>query len=259
MRKFFVILFMLLGLPSSLQARELRISASAYLSEPYTIYEEGVLRAGLVKDIFDELGAELGVSIQYVDLPRKRVEAGLESGEVHIAPVAHPNWLSKEFSGDWTEPLFMLRELLVMQASSKIKYQGPQDLQGLRIGTILGYHYPFVESYFQSGATQRIDVQKADQNVDMLLNRRIDAYIVHDMVFRFFQKTDKRAPLLRAVDLGNSEREISWAVSKKLPVPLDRLKGFIRGLKKNGRIEQILKKYQLADAESSPPPAGKKN
>ena len=259
MRKFFVMLGLLFGVQATLQARELRISASAYLSEPYTIYEQGVLRAGVVKDIFDELGAELGVTIRYVDLPRKRVEAGLVSGEIHIAPVAHPNWLSKEFSGYWTEHVFMLRELLVMLASSKLPYQGPWDLQGLRVGTILGYHYPFVEAYFQSGATRRIDVQKADQNVDMLLNRRIDAYIVHDMVFRYFQKMDKRAPLLRSVDLGNREREISWAVSKSSPVLLDRLNSFIRGLRKSGRMEQVLKKYQLAEAESTPPPAGKKN
>jgi ABC-type amino acid transport substrate-binding protein len=259
MTRYFVMFIMLLSVTAPLQARELRISASAYLSEPYTIYEKGVLRAGLLKDIFDELGVQLGVSVQYVDLPRKRVEAGLESGEIHIAPVAHPHWLSKEFSGDWTEPVFMLRELLVMQASSRLRYRGPSDLKGLRIGTILGYHYPFVESYFQSGAAYRIDVQKAEQNADMLLNRRIDAYIVHDIVFRYFQKTDQRASLLRAVDLGNAEREISWAVSKKSPLSLDRLNAFVRGLKKSGRIVQILKQYQLAEAEVAPPPAGKKD
>lgn len=258
MARFFMMLTMLLSVTAPLQARELRISASAYLSEPYTIYEQGILRAGLVKDIFDELGVDLGISIRYVDLPRKRVEAGLESGEIHIAPVAHPLWLSKEYSGDWTEPLFTLRELLVMQVDSKLNYHGPQDLKGLRIGTILGYHYPVVDPYFQAGTTYRVDVQKADQNVDMLLNRRIDAYIVHDMVFRYFQKMDKRASLLRAVELGNTEREISWAVSKKSPVPLDSLKAFIRGLRKSGRIEQILKRYQLAEG-AMPPPAGKKD
>lgn len=257
MARFFVMLLMLLGATVPLEARELRISASAYLSEPYTIYEQGILRSGLVKDIFDELGADMAVSIRYVDLPRKRVEAGLESGEIHIAPVAHPHWLSKEFSGDWTEPLFIQRELLVMQVGSRLNYHGPQDLKGLRVGTILGYHYPFVESYFQSGATYRVDVQKADQNVDMLLNQRIDAYIVHDMVFRYFQKMDKRAALLRAVDLGNKEREISWAVSRKSPVPLDSLNAFIRNLKKSGRIEQILKKYQLAEGAAAPLPTGK--
>lgn len=259
MSRLFLMMIMLSGVATPLQAKELRISASAYLSEPYTIYENGVLRAGLVKDIFDELGLELGVHIHYVDLPRKRVEAGLESGEIHIAPVAHPHWLSKDFSGDWTEPLFIMRELLVMQASSTLNYQGPADLKGLRIGTILGYHYPYVQPYFQSGATYRVDVQRADQQVDMLLNRRIDAYIVHDISFRYFQKMDKRASLLRAVDLGNLEREISWAVSKKLPVPLDRLKAFVRGLKKSGRIEQMLKKYQRAEADSPPPPAGKRD
>ncbi|HET9236740.1 MAG TPA: transporter substrate-binding domain-containing protein [Oligoflexus sp.] len=259
MSRLFMMLIMLSGVATPLQAKELRISASAYLSEPYTIYEKGVLRAGLVKDIFDELGLELGVSIHYVDLPRKRVEAGLESGEIHIAPVAHPHWLSKDFTGDWTEPLFMMRELLVMQASSTLNYQGPGDLKGLRIGTILGYHYPYVEPYFRSGATFRADVQRADQSVDMLLNRRIDAYIVHDISFRYFQKMDKRAALLRAVDLKNTGTEISWAVSKKLPVPFERLQAFIRGLKKSGRIERILKKYQPAEAGPPPLPAGKRD
>lgn len=244
MSKCFAVFAWLFGLNPTLGAAELRIAASAYLSEPYTIYEKGELRGGLVKDIFTLLGDELGVAIKYVDCPRKRVEQGLMSGELHIAPVAHPLWLSKNYAGDWTETVFELREFLVTRTDSQVKYHGPEDLKGLRIGTILGYHYPIVEPYFKTKAVMRSDVQKADQNVDMLLNHRIDAYIVHDIVFRYFQKMDIRAPLLRAVDLGAKAREISWAVSKKTSVPLERLNAFVRDLRKSGRLDTIMKKYR---------------
>lgn len=244
MSKCFAVFALLLGLHSTLSAKELRVAASAYLSEPYTIYEKGELRGGLIKDIFSLLGDELGVVIKYVDCPRKRVEQGLVSGDLHIAPVAHPLWLSKNFAGDWTDPLFELRELLILRTDSQLKYHGPEDLKGLRIGTILGYHYPIMDAYFKSKDVTRSDVQRADQNADMLLNHRIDAYIVHDIVFRYFQKVDARAQLLRAVELGTTVREISWAVSRKTPVPLKQLNAFVRDLKKSGRLEAILKKYR---------------
>lgn len=251
-----VLIMILLGLHSPLMAEELRVAASAYLSAPYTIYVNDELRGGLVKDIFDQLGTELGIRVHYLDCPRKRVEQSLLNGEIHIAPVAHPQWLSPTYAGDWTDPIFALRELLVFRANSKFHYRGPDDLKGLRIGAILGYHYPIVDPYFKSGAAIRSDVQKADQNVDMLLNERIDAYLIHDLTHRYFQKTDARSKLLRAEDVGSHARDISWAVSKKTPVPVARLKDFIRDLKKSGKLEAMMKKYGLVGDIFAPPPTG---
>jgi polar amino acid transport system substrate-binding protein len=243
MAGYIFMIMMLFGLCSELNAKELRIAASAYLSEPYTIYEKGELRGGLIKDIFDSLGTEFAVKIQYKDVPRKRVEAGLMAGEIHIAPVARPQWLSKSFAGQWTEPVFRIKELLVVHAQSKLNYRGPDDLKGLRIGTILGYHYPLADAYFQAGTATRWDVQKADQNLDMLLKKRVDACLMHDLVFRYFQKTNPRASHLRAFDV-EPEFDVFWAVSPKTSVPVERLNSFIRETRKSGRLDQFLSRYR---------------
>lgn len=244
MSNFITTLMLLLAASEEVSSKDLRVAASSYLSEPYTMYENGKLRGGLIKDIFDSLGTDLGVSIIYSDIPRKRVEVGLKIGEIHIAPVAHPQWLSKTYSDDWTVAVFTLKDLLILQSDSKLNYRNTNDLRTLRIGTTLGYHYPLLDSYFDAGTIIRSDVQKMEQNVDMLLSKRIDAYITHNIVFRYFQKTDPRASSLRAVELEAPERPISWAVSKKSPIPLEQLNNYIRKLRKNGRLDQILRKYR---------------
>jgi polar amino acid transport system substrate-binding protein len=225
-------------------AKDLRVAASNQLSEPYTVYAKGEMKGGVIKDIFDRLGPELGVHVHFQTLPRKRLEQGLENGVLHIIPLAHPEWFSREFKGLWTEPLFKIRDYLVVRADSKLNYQRPEDLKGLRIGTLLGYQYPFLEPDFKAGSLHRTDVQSINQNVDMLLNHRVDAYICHDIVFKYFQKTDPRAPLVKAMELGSPAREVFWTVSRKSPVSVEQLNHFLRKLRTSGQLDNILKKYR---------------
>jgi polar amino acid transport system substrate-binding protein len=139
-----------------------------------------------------------------------------------------------------------IRELLIVQADSKLNYREPDDLKGQRVGTKLGYHYPLVDAYFQAGTATRWDVQRVDQNIDMLLKKRIDVCIMHDLVFRYLQKVNPRAKHLRALEL-ESEWDVSWAASPKTPVPLKSLNKFIKEFKKSGQLDQVLSQYRPLD------------
>ena len=110
LRQFVSIPILLLAVGWSAAATEqqvLRAAVSDTNTPPYAIFDDaGKLSAGLSKDILDALASISKLDIQYLDLPRTRIEGWLESGQADVACFLNPDWVTEPDLYHWSPPLF---------------------------------------------------------------------------------------------------------------------------------------------------------
>src|SRR5690606_3352456 len=107
MRTLCLILLCFSVLPAAIASEPVRAIVSDSNMPPYAIFNaDNVLQAGLSKDIIDELARQLSRPVQYLNLPRARVEPWLLQGEADIACFLNPDWVAQPEQLLWTEALF---------------------------------------------------------------------------------------------------------------------------------------------------------
>ena len=74
------------------QTDVLRFSASTSWGMPYAEVRDERLVGGIVFDLTQAIGAALHMPVRYVVLPRKRVEAAVQAGEVDVRCYFNPAW-----------------------------------------------------------------------------------------------------------------------------------------------------------------------
>lgn len=163
------------------QAGEMRVSVSASNGEPFVLYrpEQG-FAGGLARDIVDHLASELRMQPVYLDLPRSRVESWLRRGEVDAACFLAPAWVAQPDALRWSPMLFHIRQVIV-RLPDTAPVTAPDGLFGHRLGTLNGYRYPELETYFKDGRIQRADAPSVASNFGKLLRGRVDAYVDVDI------------------------------------------------------------------------------
>ena len=88
------------------------------------------------------LARQIGRKVRYISLPRKRMVPALENGEGDILCGYVPAWMPGAL--EWSKPFIPVSDVLLssprVPAPARI-----EELRGVRIGTVLGFHYPEVE------------------------------------------------------------------------------------------------------------------
>ncbi|WP_213997139.1 transporter substrate-binding domain-containing protein [Arsukibacterium sp.] len=183
-------LLLLIGLASFTAAASERGALRAVVSDsntpPYAIFDDsGRLSAGLSKDILDALALVSQLDIQYLDLPRARIESWLESGQADIACFLNPDWVAEPSQYFWSPPLFATQQLFIRRADSPPINALP-DLAGKRVGTTRGFTYPELEQVFALGDVIRDDAHSLQSNLKRLEQGRLDVVMSVDLSYYFF-------------------------------------------------------------------------
>jgi len=164
----------------------LRAIVSDTNAPPYGIFnQEGRLVGGIAKDMLDSLAKRLGLEVDYFDLPRPRVEQWLQNGDADIACFLNPDWVSEPDKLNWSPVLFTTQQVIVRRKASPPILQ-PENLYGLRVGTIRGFVYPELTALFTEGRVIRDDAQSFDSNLERLARGRLDAVMAVDMTYWHF-------------------------------------------------------------------------
>lgn len=153
---------------TGLAGQTLTISFTDSNAEPYAIVTGGQLTGGVIKDIGDALGRELGVKIEYVRSNPVRLEEELRAGTIAMRPIWNPAWTRTPNDYLWSSPLFPETNLFAYAKARPLTIKSFEDLKGKAIGTIQGYFYPTLQPYFDRKDMSRNDVQTLQQNLDKL-------------------------------------------------------------------------------------------
>ncbi|MGH8353585.1 MAG: substrate-binding periplasmic protein [Pseudomonas sp.] len=238
------VLAVLLGCWAGLSgAAELRWGFGPSDGMPYVEVHDHELQGGFTRLLGERVGQRLGLSVQFIETPNKRLEEFIQRGRIHLICNNNPEWVSQPQRYHWSPPLFEEEDVL-LQHRERPPLTGLAALRGKVLGTSLGYVYtpPLMEAFAQ-GEITRQDVRDLDTRMQMLSKHRLDALI------------DMRRPL--AFELAkHPELPLSfspWVVQRyslhcsygpQLPVAAELLDEALQALHDQGVIAALLNSEQ---------------
>jgi polar amino acid transport system substrate-binding protein len=210
---------------------------------PLVLYEGDKPVGGIVYDIGKALGAALGIPVQFVNLPRKRIDAAAIAGDIDLRCYLNPAWTEFADQYVWSEILFGVSDVLV-GGEQVPEPKSLADLPGkTRITTVLGYIYPTLAPLFDSGHAIRDDAADQEKVLLMVSGGRNPYAVSNSLGLAWYQRITPRHALA-SWRLELSRYDIHCAVPKKGAIPADTINDALAKLKADGEIEKILARYR---------------
>ncbi|SNY50810.1 polar amino acid transport system substrate-binding protein [Arsukibacterium tuosuense] len=251
LRQCVMLLLLIFTVACSVAASErsvLRAVVSDSNTPPYAIFDDsGKLTAGLSKDILDALALVSQLDIQYLDLPRARIESWLETGQADIACFLNPDWVAEPTLYLWSPPLFATQQLFIRRADSQPINALP-DLAGKRVGTTRGFTYPELEQVFALGDVIRDDAHSLQSNLKRLEQGRLDVVMSVDLSYYFFMNNGGLGRF-GADPIWSAPPSVYCAISRHNSQLSSRLLRGLNTLVDNKFISRQLRRYKGEPAE----------
>lgn len=228
---------------SAASAPTLSLGYSDGDGEPFYLVHDGKLVGGFFFDLGQQLGSQLGVSVDFKKYSRNRVEQALASGEIDVLPYDNPDWSANPEQFIWSKPYFTKESVILLPKSHPSDVASSSDLKGMRIGTILGYYYPTLDREFAAGTIERDDVATLEQNIAKLKIGRIDALIASRNELDWTVGVQSDA-FKRGSWVADSS-PVSMAISRVSSVAPEAIFHALETLRRQGVIQRIWAKYRL--------------
>lgn len=239
------LLFLLLLSAAAVPA-ELRISLCECDSPPFVEFEVkgNRPRGGLIKDIGDQVARQMGRTPRYVVLSRKRMDLALVRGDTDLNCFFNPAWTALADQLEWTEETVPQIERLLMPAEAARHVHGLDDLKGLRIGLIHGFHYPTLEPLIAAGQFTPVYERDHVSNFRLLERGAVDAVVSADLqIAHYLRGRDKGAPVAVA-DFVLSSTPTYCVVPKASPIDAAAVQRAVHVLREQGAFDRLLNHYR---------------
>ena len=195
--RFLRIILMILIFPSAAGSAEV-VKLYDYHRFPPFLTDQG---QGLTRDFADYLSKLSGgaYSVQVEILPRNRFNIAIaEEKGPFLSPWLMPDWLGDAgmTKYQWGNVLMHDSDDLLSPASEPLDYSGPESLVGKKLGIVLGYQYPIIDQYLNSGKIERVSFGEEDQIVMMIAYERMKVGIIPGTAARYYASLAKFQGLL---------------------------------------------------------------
>lgn len=252
-----LLLSVALLLPAASFGRD-KVTLRADLWCPYTC-DPASDRPGYLVEIAREIFAAQGLEVDYQLMPWKRVLLSLREGEIDGALGAG----QREIPGSVVPARSLGADVTVLavRQESRFVFNGVSSLEQLKIGIVTDYSFDDggpIDAYLRrhveakDGKVELVYGADAQmQNMQKLLNGRIDAILDDEQVLAFNKMQLPSAPPLKyfVVNRGLDSSIAFWPTNPKARAYADMLSEGIETLRRSGRLEQILDRYGLSDWE----------
>lgn len=221
----------------------LKAAVSDTNAVPFAIFNQGgYLSGGMAKDILDLVGLELRSQVQYLAIPRARLEPWLVSGDAEVGCFLNPDWVTEPKRFDWTDTLFFSQQLIIRRSDSAPVRQ-LADLYYKRVGTTFGFVYPELQQAFTERLIIRDDARSLQSNLQRLEQRRLDAVMAVDLSYFYLIDQQQFDADFVAEPMWSAPPGVFCAVSQQSLRRQAILTAFSR-LKAKGTINRLLEKYK---------------
>lgn len=221
----------------------LRFSVSTSWGMPFGQFENEEITGGLIYDLALAISDKNKLRPQFVLLPCNRIDSGAQNKEFDIRCYVTPEWVMDKNSYLWSDPLFEISDIVVGHINVP-PMKKLTDLNGKKIGTVLGYIYPALEKGIKSGSIEREDAENQKSVLQKLAHARTNYAISNSLSYVYFLKTSENRAQLAKWQKKISSTSFHCAILKNSHLKTRELITSIRALKKNGSIERILSKYR---------------
>lgn len=232
----------LLGNPCP-AAEPLRMAASSSWAMPYAKFDADHFNGGIVYDLGQALEKALDMPVDFVVLPRKRIDGAVLAGEIDLRCYTNPQWTPIADQHIWSKSLFDLGDVLFGSNGTA----EPANLKSLPAGsvvsTVLGYEYLPLQVQFASGQLKRDDAADLEKLLMKMSVGRSPYGIADALSLQWYQRTTPQHRLA-PWRLSVSRNDFMCGVPKKGRVSAAKILAALDELKKTGRIDEILRKYR---------------
>lgn len=216
---------------------------------PYAIFSaEGSLTGGLSKQLIDEVGKITTLPVDYLSVPRARVESWIASGKADLGCFIGPDWVSQPKKLEWVGPLFFTAQYIVRRSDSKPNRK-LSDLFHQRIGTIRGFVYPELEQAFAEELLVRDDAHSLESNLTRLAQGRLDAVMAVDLSYGYVMARQQFDTELTYDLMWTQAPAVYCALSPK-SARLAQLKQAFSQLQQQKFIEKIIQPYLVVEKQT---------
>jgi polar amino acid transport system substrate-binding protein len=226
----------------------LRYGVMDSMSHPLVIQDgNGTVSGGLLVDLGQALARELQTKLQVHPLSRRRLDAAVQKGQVDLVCYWSPRWTEQADKVQWTiESLAQIERFVTHQGQMPTKLTLEQ-LEGKRIATQLGYHYPSLQAWFDSGKLQRKDEARIVLMFKALDLGLADALVASEAEIEgyFYTQPDARARFETSPYLF-SKVATQCALSRKSPHTLAQVNKALTTIIKSGELARLTSAYKLS-------------
>jgi polar amino acid transport system substrate-binding protein len=209
---------------------------------PLMEIDNGQPTDGILFRIMTSLAAQVGAPAEFHVLPRLRLQAAMESGQVDVRCYTSQSW-GPNLSGDyiWSLPLITQKDYLIGSTDHALPV-GPGQLSVQKVGTVLGYSYPNLQPYFDRHQLIRDDGRNQVQVLMKLKAGRYEYAMSNQMALNWFNSAlpaDQQLHPLRLM----SAQGLGCYVRNDPQVPVQRILRTLLRMKMSGEIDRIIQGY----------------
>ncbi len=224
--------------------RILKLNVSTRGYPPYLIVEGNGNYSGIVYDVVILVAQRLGYTVEPYQIPRKRVDDLLLDGYIDATPRAR-EWTRKPERFLYTDSIVSVREVFFARVESDFHYRGPDSLRGLKLVTPLGYYYPKLQSLFEEGHIERLEVtDDRDMFTYLLHGRDIDAAVADLALGKWLIRQNDWRGKFRHSKNALSDYEYRLMLRPDWQDFADRFDRELVELKASGELEAIRNRYR---------------
>lgn len=205
---------------------------------PIAEFSNGMLSGGIMKDIGEAIGARLGLRVQFVTVPSRRVALVLAQGEADGVCYVQPYWIDGNYN--WSAPMIPNGAVVLARADAPV-IASAADLRGKKVGTVAGYRYPFFDEALGVDFV-RDDAPSMQHNIRKLLVGRT-RYALIEQASAIYEIRNAPSQKLRA-DLVYETFKARCAFSPQSKVPFAQLNRAIEALIADGSVDRIMARYR---------------
>lgn len=239
-----------LSVASQVQAQDqLKVAGFETLSDPLIIFDkQHQLVGGLLKDYTDAIARGLDAKPVYLPYSRRRIEPAVVSGEADLVCYHSPQWVDQPTDFAWTIPNLPQTERVVVRKETVVPNEFPEDLQGKKIATQIGYHYPAIAPDLAAGRTTRVDMTDVPSMFRLLALGGADALITSESeIAGYFKKFPDKHALYSVSKTPFSVVYTQCALSLKSPWKVEQINRIVHRLQENGTQDRLMRKYGLSE------------
>lgn len=202
-------------------------------------------------DLANEIGKELGVKVEFMDMEFNAVLTALDQGkaDVAISGISATDKRKKTF--DFSENYFVPEQLVVVKKENAEKYADVKALADKKVGAQKGSVQESVVTS-QLPKAQLVSLAKVPNLIVEVKQGSLDALVLESAVAKSYVEQNPELAIADA-KLKSSDNE-SYAIalkkdSKELKAKIDKV---INKLKDEGKINEFIEKNtELADKQAS--------
>lgn len=185
----------------------------------------------------------LGLNLEYVVRPRRRIEDALRKGEADLVCLIRPEWISEPLRSQlqWM-PVPFSETLDQLVAGPGVAPPASLDgLQGERIGTVLGFVYESLQPLFEQGLLVRDDAISEAQLAEKLLRGHNRYAMMERAQLNYLARQSTQGSQLRATGLALLRRPVFCALAQHSAVNALRLESVQSVLSSDPSLQRALK------------------